>query len=103
MPRVYVPNKAFHDFSPAEEYGDIVFLTKGLLPLHSVNQLHKIFDKGLRHSEPSDYLLVSGPSVLSAIISSILTQKHGCINFLLYDRRKNKYRHALMEVTDEAA
>ena len=93
MAQVYVPNKSFHDFSGATQFGELIFLTEGILPLHSVNTLYRTFDRELRESTPDDYLLVSGPAILNAIVASVLSMKHGSINFLLYDRKRNRYRH----------
>ena len=92
-PRVYIPNRSFHDFSEAARYGELVYLTEGLVrPGTSVNQLYRLLDERMAGSEPEDMLLVCSLSILNAVASSLLTHKHGAVNYLIYRQRTGSYK-----------
>lgn len=93
MPKVYVPNKSYHDFSAAESYGRLVYLTEGIIrPNTSINQLYRMIAPRIAGSDPDDMLLISSLSILNAIAASLLAQRHGCINYLIYHR--GSYNHS---------
>lgn len=81
---VYIMNDAGHDYSAAEEYGEIVFLTNSVVRKFDVQRLyHDISDK-LRESEPEDYLVVGSLPILNALAASVQVRHHGKVNFLLF-------------------
>ena len=43
MPNVYIVNKSAHDFRPAEEFGDIIFLSEGPMNRYATNNMHREF------------------------------------------------------------
>jgi hypothetical protein len=91
-PRVYVPNKSYHDFESAEEFGDLVFITEGRIPnRYQLNELAMVCGDALEDAHRDDYLLVAGPTTLNCIVSAILAHKFGRVNFLIYDQRADKY------------
>lgn len=83
-PRVYIPNKSHHDFSKAEEYGDLVFLTEGLVKRLNVNALYREIGEIMEDAIEEDYILVSSLSILNAIPASIMAYKFGRVNYLLH-------------------
>ena len=53
MPRrkkVFIVNKSTHDFSPAEQYGDIVFLTEGIMDRYATNNIFRTFKNAMKDS-----------------------------------------------------
>lgn len=84
MPRVYIPNKSVHDFSAAEPFGRLVFLSEGNIKKYATNIMYRRFYEILQHSGPDDYLLVTGLTSLNLIACYILTKMHGRINLLLF-------------------
>lgn len=84
MPKVYIPNRSFHDFTPAEAFGELVFLTEGWANRTLTNQLYRMVSEAMRDSQPDDMLLVSSLGILNAIAASILAVKHKRVNYLIH-------------------
>jgi hypothetical protein len=84
MPRVYVPNKSAHDFSKAEAYGELVFITEGLVDRYGVNQLARECLSATEDAEADDLILVSSLPVITCLLGAIFAKKFGKINFLLF-------------------
>lgn len=102
MPKVYIPNRSFHDFSEAAKYGELVYLTEGLVkPGTSVNQLYRLLNERLADSEPEDMLLVCSLSILNAVAASLLTHKHGAVNYLIYRQRTGSYKKYRIKLGEE--
>ena len=83
-PKVYIPNKAGHDFSDAERFGDLVYLTQGIVKRYSTNHIYRQLIEGMEGAMPQDYLLVSSLSIINAIAASILARQFGKVNYLLF-------------------
>ena len=92
MNTVFITNKSPHDFSDAERFGRVCFLTTGFVRQYSTGDIQTMLltgratDTGLIDSSPEDYLLISSLNILTAISSSILAVKHGLVNYLLFKR-----------------
>jgi len=82
--KVYVINRAGHDYTPALRFGDLVYLSDGMLPKYSVNRLYRIMHNSLKSSSPDDYILLSGLGVAQSIACSIFALKHMRLNLLLF-------------------
>jgi len=89
MPKIYVPNKSIHDYSPAEVYGKLVFLSEGNFSCYRTSRAYRKFWPILKNSEPEDYLLVAGLPMLNIVAAYILTRLHGRLNLLLFKTDKN--------------
>lgn len=81
---VFIPNKSFHDFSPAEEFGDIVFVTEGVISRLNVAQLEAAASVAMRQANHDDYIVVSSLPVLVAIMTGIMASRFQQVNFLLF-------------------
>jgi hypothetical protein len=91
-PKVFVVNRGMHDFSPAEKYGEIVYLSEELqVKLSAPAVLRQFADILIEESSPSDYLLATGPAFLNEIATAIFCQLHGRVNALIYNRTNNSY------------
>ena len=86
---VYIVNKSAHDFSPAKEFGTLVFLSEGRMPRYQANNMYRQFYPVLAKSSPQDYILPCGLSVMNMLATSIFAHLHGRLNLLLF--RKGKY------------
>ena len=84
MPKVYVINNSGHDFSAAKSYGDVIYMTSGLINKFNVTKMVRIFGEYFKGSHENDYILHSGPSVMNAIASSLFTSMHGKLNLLIW-------------------
>ena len=81
---VYVVNKGGHDFSAAERFGRIVYLSDGLLNKYSVGVMYRMFSAKLRNSRPGDYILCTSLTQMNMVAASIMAVLHGKLNMLIY-------------------
>jgi len=84
MKKVFVVNKSSHDYSNAEEFGNLVFMTEGSLNRFSTSKMFRLFEKFIIRSKPHDYILISGMTVMCCIACSMFASKHGRLNLLIY-------------------
>ena len=90
MSHVYVVNKSTsksgtgHDFSPAERFGNIVFLSEGPMNRYSTNNMHRKFTDAMEGSNGEDYIVPCSLNVMNSIACAIFAVKHGKLNLLLF-------------------
>lgn len=89
MRHVYVANLSGHDFSPAEEYGKLVFVSGGATGRFSANTMFREWVGALRSSRPDDYIAPTGLTVNNMIGAAVFARMHGRINLLLF--RNGRY------------
>lgn len=82
--RVYIVNRSTHDFSPAEQFGKIVFLSEGPMNRYSTNNMFRVFGEILKDSHPEDYIVPCALNVMNSVASAIFAHKHGKLNLLLF-------------------
>ncbi len=87
--KVYVVNKSAHDFSKAEEFGEVVFLSEGAVNRYATNNMHRKFKESMRGSSPDDYIVPCSLNVMNSIACALFARKHGKLNLLLF--RKGEY------------
>lgn len=91
---VYVINKSSHDYSEAERFGELIFLSKGRRNKLAVASMYREFEESLKHSEPTDYILTSGLTIMNIIACAIFALKHKRLNLLIFhvdERNKDGY------------
>ncbi|KKK73707.1 hypothetical protein LCGC14_2891130 [marine sediment metagenome] len=98
---VYVVNKAGHDFSKAEEYGELVFLSEGPINRYSLTAMYREFSEKLKDSSPGDFILPTGYSIMTMIAGAIFAHKHERINVLLYKDGNYISRSIVLNHQDE--
>ena len=84
MPKVYVVNNSSHDFSAAEEYGDITFLSEGPMSRYGTNNMIRVFKEAFEGSTSGDYLVPCSLNIMNLIASALFAHKHGRLNLLLF-------------------
>jgi hypothetical protein len=90
--KVFVVAKGAHDFSAAEKFGELRFLSTSLIQLGSASSIHREFSRILaRESSPDDYILVSGLSLMNGLAFAIFYSLHGRLNLLIYNKRLDEY------------
>jgi hypothetical protein len=90
-PRVFIPNKSFHDYSDAKRYGTLIYLTDGKQSPSKIHHQYREVSEVMKDAQAGDYLLLSGPASLNAIAASILAFKFGRINYLVFDAFTGSY------------
>lgn len=91
MQKVYVPNNSGHDFSNAESYGELIYITEGLLSKFQINQMYRKVADTLEDSNSEDYVLVTGLTQINIISASVFAYLHGRLNLLIYDAKEGEY------------
>jgi len=84
MSYVYVVNKSAHDFSPAEKFGQIIFLSEGPMNRYSTNNMHRKFTEAMKDSNEHDYIVPCSLNVMNSIASSVFAVMHRRLNLLLF-------------------
>lgn len=84
MSKVFIVNKSAHDFSPAEKFGQIVFLSEGPMNRYSTNNMHRKFTEAMKNSDAHDYIVPCSLNVMNSIASSVFAVMHGRLNLLLF-------------------
>jgi len=86
MSKVLIVNKGCHDYSKAEEFGELVVMSDGQFSRFATGKIYRQFQKYIALSEADDYLLVSGLTIMTAIAVGMLAARHGKVNLLLHNQ-----------------
>lgn len=100
MTKVWITNYAGHDFSPAEKYGTLEYITKGYVSFQSLDRVKYHIAESLSASSPDDYLLISGRPIISVLAVLIWFQMHHQVKILNWDQKTNTYREMLITETN---
>jgi hypothetical protein len=84
MTNVFVVNKSSHDFSAANKYGNVIFLSEGPLNRYATNNMFRMFKEGMECSKAEDYIVPCSLNVMNSIACAIFAHKHGTLNLLLF-------------------
>lgn len=99
-PNIYIINRSNHDFSDAERFGDIVFLSEGNLNKFETSRISRQMKPILEVSESHDYILISGLSVMVGIACSMFAVRHGKLNLLIFDQKTKAYNERNLSLED---
>jgi len=92
MSKVWVVNYAGHDYSDAERFGELAFITKGYVSRGHLDRLLYEVAEGVAKSKPSDWLLPSGLITLNVLAAACWLHKHQHLRLLLWDNKRSQYR-----------
>jgi len=84
MVKVYIVNKSAHDFSAADKYGKVIFLSEGSMNRYSTNSMVREFGAAMKDSDGDDYIVPCSLNVMNSIACAIFAHKHGKLNLLLF-------------------
>lgn len=84
MPNVYIVNKSSHDFSAADKFGKVIFLSQGPMNRYSTNNMHRQFSDIMKHSGPDDYIVPCSLNVMNSLACAVFANLHGTLNLLLF-------------------
>jgi len=84
MPKVYVINRSGHNFADAKRFGSLVYLSDESYSPFATNQIARTLWQELKYSQPEDYLLLTGLSVMQSIACTIFGIMHKRLNLLIY-------------------
>jgi hypothetical protein len=96
-PRVFVTNFAGHDYTKAEKYGEIVWVTKGYVSFHSLDRVKYRVCEALKDSKPEDWLLLSGIPMICVVAACYWLWNHNKVKLLVHDKRSDgEYRELII-------
>jgi len=81
---VYIVNRSSHDFSAAEPYGKVIFLSEGSMNRYATNSMVRQFELAMNNSSDGDYIVPCSLNVMNSIACAIFAHKHGKLNLLLF-------------------
>lgn len=85
MAKVFVVNRSGHDFSAAQQFGELHFLSEGPINKYAVTKIYRQFAEQFRRSAADDYIMISGLTVMVCIACSSFAYLHGGrLNLLIY-------------------
>lgn len=88
---VYIVNRSSHDFSAAEDYGKLVYVTEGRVNRFATNDMVRIFSEAFKNSQPTDLIVLCSLSVMNSIACAVFAVKHRRLNLLLWKDKEGKY------------
>jgi len=88
MATVYIVNNGGHDYSDANRFGRIQFLSAGPVSKFAVSKMYREFAMKLRESTDTDYILLTGLTTMACIACSCFAFLHGRINLLIFKNGK---------------
>jgi hypothetical protein len=86
MSYVYILNRAAHDYSDAERFGELVFCTEGSLDKLDLSQMYRELESAFEDSQADDYILLTSLTSLCSVACSIFSLKHKRLNLLVHTR-----------------
>ena len=89
---VWVVNRSTHDFSGAERFGELRFLSEGLLRKRNVAFMVRKFERALVCSSGEDFLLPTSLTIMCMIAAVCFVRRHGRLNLLIFEDGKYKAR-----------
>ena len=84
MPKVFVLNRGAHDYTKAGRFGELVYISDGMLSKLSTGIMYRMLNEHLAQSEPDDYIVLSSLTTLCSIACGIMAAKHGKVNMLIF-------------------
>lgn len=89
--KVYIINKAAHDFSAAKKYGKLVYLSQKPISRYATNNIFRLFYPILKKSGPEDYVLITSLNTMNIIACVIMALMHHKIKLLIHFSEDNSY------------
>jgi hypothetical protein len=86
-PKVYVTNhNANYDYSSAEAYGEIIYMTSGYMPAKNYQSILTTFENYAKTATENDYLLLSGANLVCALAMAAWLRHHKSVTLLQHGK-----------------
>ena len=91
-PTVWILSDSYHDFSKAQKYGDIKFITNGNESPYKIGSYWRTIRTTIMNkAKREDYVVLSGIIHLNCLVTMVMWEKFSQINFLLYHPASQDY------------
>lgn len=95
--KVFVTNFAGHDYTKAEKYGTITWITKGYVSFHSLDRVKFRICEALVDCREDDWLLLSGIPMICVVSALYWYHRHKKVKLLVHDKKGNgDYRELII-------
>ena len=98
--KVYVVSKGLHNWSAAQPYGELVFLSTAPIGRTGISNMVRMFAPKLKRSEPEDYIVVTGLTVMCCVACVLFALRHKRLNLLLFDAATDRYVKRIVMLDD---
>ena len=89
--KIYVVAKGLHSWDLAAEYGELIFLSTAPIGRTGISNMTRLFAPVLANSQPDDYILITGLSVMCSIACTLFALRHKRLNLMMFDAASEKY------------
>lgn len=86
MPTVYIVNRSYHNFDAAAPFGELKYLSNGIMDRYGTNFMARQFEEAMEGSSENDYLVPCSLNIMNMIAAAIFVHKHKKLNLLLYKK-----------------
>lgn len=83
--RVYVTNLGWHDYAPAERYGEVIPITEGNVTVRKTARLRARIIKALEDMQSDDLICLSGHPLIITEVIAVVMKKFGHVNYIFFD------------------
>jgi hypothetical protein len=87
MSYVYILNRAGHDYSDAERFGELIYCTSGSLDKLDIQQMYREITAAFADSESGDWIVLTSLTSLCSVACAIFSLKHGRLNLLIHTQK----------------
>lgn len=94
--RVYIANYAGHDYTEAEAYGQLCYITRGFVSFDSLDRLKFSIAQAVADTQPQDWLLLSGTNIVNVLAALLWYEKHHVVKILNFDKTERTYRELVV-------
>jgi len=86
--KVFIINKSGHNYQPAEEFGELIYLSEGNINPFRISRIAEEF-KGIlsTQAQDGDYIVPTSVGAFNALAGWIMGQLNLSLNLLLFDRK----------------
>lgn len=92
MSRVFIVNDLSHDFDKASRHGELVYVTRGRLPIFKTDAVRVMLREKLKDFNiDEDFLLVTGPALVCIIATLLVVDGDKPIKLLVFDAKNQDY------------
>ena len=82
--KIFIVNKSYHDYTEAEKFGELIFMSEGSINRYSASKIFRIFEPFIKESKKTDYILLTSMTIMCVIVSGMFATKHKRLNLLLH-------------------
>lgn len=89
---VFVLHKGEHNYDKAKQYGELKYVTEGIVPIFKTDSLYSMLEKEFNDFDShNDFVLLTGPVILCVLASIVLLRKVDDFKTLIFNAKAQAY------------